>query len=186
MSYVLRTNKLSKHYKDKKIIEGVNITVKKGEIYGLLGVNGAGKTTIMKLITNLIKPTFGSIEVFGQTLTNQSYDVLKRMGSIIEKPIFYDHLTGIENLEIHCDYMGYHDKKAIREVLSLVKLEDIEKKAVKHYSLGMQQRLAIARAIVTRAELLILDEPINGLDPLGIKDLRDLFKCFVKNMVRQL
>jgi ABC-2 type transport system ATP-binding protein len=149
--------------------------VKKGEIYGFLGPNGAGKTTIMRMLTNLVKPTSGEIEIFGEKLINTSYELLKRMGSIIEYPVFYDRLTARENLELHCEYMGYYDKKAIDTALDLVKLKNIENKIVKEFSLGMKQRLGIARAIITKPELLILDEPINGLDPVGIKELRDLF-----------
>ncbi|WP_042460429.1 ABC transporter ATP-binding protein [Neobacillus dielmonensis] len=175
MSYVIKTNQLSKAYKGKEVVTNVNMKVKKGEIYGFLGPNGAGKTTIMKMITNLVKPTSGEIELFGEKLTNTSYELLKRMGSIIEYPVFYDRLTARENLELHCEYMGYYDKRAIDSALDLVKLKDIDNKSVKEFSLGMKQRLAIARAIITKPELLILDEPINGLDPVGIKELRDLF-----------
>ncbi|MBO0959805.1 ABC transporter ATP-binding protein [Neobacillus sp. MM2021_6] len=175
MSYMIKTNQLTKAYKGKEVVSNVNMRVKKGEIYGFLGPNGAGKTTIMKMLTNLVKPTSGEIEIFGEKLTNTSYEVLKRMGSIIEYPVFYDRLTARENLELHCEYMGYYDKKAIDTALDLVKLKDIENKSVKDFSLGMKQRLGIARAIITKPELLILDEPINGLDPVGIKELRDLF-----------
>lgn len=154
--------------------------VKQGEIYGFLGPNGAGKTTIMKMITNLIKPTSGDIEIFGQKLTNTSYEVLKRMGTIIEYPIFYEKLTARENLYLHCEYMGYYDKKSIDHALDLVKLNNVDDKKVKDFSLGMKQRLGIARAITTKPELLILDEPINGLDPIGIKELRELFKMLCK------
>ena len=154
--------------------------VKKGEIYGFLGSNGAGKTTIMKMITNLIKPTSGSIEIFGETLTHNSYDVLKRMGTIIEYPIFYEKLTAKEILDLHCEYMGYYDKKEIDYVLDLVKLTNTGEKPVKDFSLGMKQRLGIARAIITKPELLILDEPINGLDPIGIKEIRELLKMLCK------
>lgn len=175
MSYIIKTNQLTKAYKGKEVVSNVNMKVKKGEIYGFLGPNGAGKTTIMKMLTNLVKPTSGEIEIFGEKLTDTSYEVLKRMGSIIEYPVFYDRLTARENLELHCEYMGYYDKKAIDAALDLVKLKNIEDKSVKDFSLGMKQRLAIARAIITKPELLILDEPINGLDPVGIKELRDLF-----------
>ncbi|WP_312473357.1 ABC transporter ATP-binding protein [Neobacillus sp.] len=175
MSYIIKTNQLTKAYQGKEVVSHVDMKVKKGEIYGFLGPNGAGKTTIMKMLTNLVKPTSGEIEIFGEKLTNTSYEVLKRMGSIIEYPVFYDRLTARENLELHCEYMGYYDKKAIDDALDLVKLKNIEDKSVKDFSLGMKQRLAIARAIITKPELLILDEPINGLDPVGIKELRDLF-----------
>jgi ABC-2 type transport system ATP-binding protein len=175
MSYIIKTNQLTKAYQGKEVVSNVNMKVKKGEIYGFLGPNGAGKTTLMRMLTNLVKPTSGEIEIFGEKLTDTSYEILKRMGSIIEYPVFYDKLTARENLELHCEYMGYYDKKAIDRALDLVKLKDIENKSVKDFSLGMKQRLGIARAIITKPELLILDEPINGLDPLGIKELRDLF-----------
>jgi ABC-2 type transport system ATP-binding protein len=175
MSYIIQTNQLTKAYKGKEVVSNVNMKIKKGEIYGFLGPNGAGKTTVMRMLTNLVKPTNGEIEVFGEKLTDTSYEILKRMGSIIEYPVFYDKLTARENLELHCEYMGYYDKKAIDRALDLVKLKDIENKSVKEFSLGMKQRLGIARAIITKPELLILDEPINGLDPVGIKELRDLF-----------
>lgn len=180
MSYIIKTTQLTKAYKGKEVVSNVNMNIKKGEIYGFLGPNGAGKTTVMKMLTNLVKPTSGEIEIFGQKLTNTSYEVLKRMGSIIEYPVFYDKLTARENLELHCEYMGYYNKKAIDSALELVKLKDIEGKSVKDFSLGMKQRLGIARAIITKPELLILDEPINGLDPVGIKELRDLFSMLCR------
>jgi len=180
MSYILKTNQLTKVFEGKEVVSGVNMHVKQGEIYGFLGPNGAGKTTIMKMITNLIKPTSGDIEIFGQKLTNSSFEVLKRMGTIIEYPIFYEKLTARENLYLHCEYMGYYDKKSIDHALDLVKLNNVDDKKVKDFSLGMKQRLGIARAITTKPELLILDEPINGLDPIGIKELRELFKMLCK------
>lgn len=180
MNYILRTTNLSKKYKDNEVITNVNMNVKKGEIYGFLGPNGAGKTTIMKMVLNLVKPSFGEIEIFGQKINNKSYETLKRIGSIIEYPVFYDKLTGRENLEIHCEYMGYYDKGAIDKALDLVNLKGIDNKPVKDFSIGMKQRLGIARAIITKPELLILDEPINGLDPLGIKEMRDILKMLNK------
>jgi len=180
MEYILKTTNLSKKYKDKEVITNVNMNVKKGEIYGFLGPNGAGKTTIMKMVVNLVKPSVGEIEIFGEKLNNESYETLKRIGSIIEYPVFYDKLTGRENLEIHCEYMGYYDKNAIDKALDLVDLKGIDNKPVKDFSLGMKQRLGIARAIITKPELLILDEPINGLDPIGIKEMRDILKMLNK------
>ena len=180
MSYILRTNSLIKAFDNEEVVSNVSINIKKGEIYGFLGPNGAGKTTIMKMITNLIKPTSGEIEIFGEKLTDTSYEVLKRMGAIIEYPVFYDKLTGRENLELHLEYMGYHDIKAIDKSLELLNLKNIDKKLVKDFSLGMKQRLGIARAISTKPEFLILDEPINGLDPIGIKETRDLLKMLCK------
>ncbi len=176
MTTVLRTRQLTKTYKGKDVVRNVNMNVRAGEIYGFLGPNGAGKTTVMKMIANLVKPTAGEIELFGQRLTSGSYDVLGRMGAIIEYPVFYDKLTAEDNLKLHCEYMGYHAPTAIGEALELVRLQNVENKMVKDFSLGMKQRLGIARAIVTKPELLILDEPINGLDPMGIKEFREIFK----------
>lgn len=175
MSYVIQTNRLTKAYKGSSVVTDVNMRVKKGEIYGFLGPNGAGKTTVMKMITSLVMPTSGEIELLGEKVTASSVERLKRMGSIIDYPIFYERLSAQENLELHCSYMGYYKKGAIAEALQLVHLVNVEKKPVKAFSLGMKQRLAIARAIITRPEVLVLDEPVNGLDPVGIRELRDLF-----------
>lgn len=174
MSYILQTDRLTKTVGGKELVRNVNLHVKKGEIYGFLGPNGAGKTTVMKMITNLWKPTAGRIELFGEILTPGSYEVLKRMGSIIEFPRFYDHLTGYANLELHCAYMGYYRHGCIEEALEMLDLTDAARKPVKNYSLGMKERLGIARAILCRPKILILDEPTNGLDPAGIRQIRDL------------
>ncbi|OPA80094.1 bacitracin ABC transporter ATP-binding protein [Paenibacillus selenitireducens] len=180
MEHIVRTNRLTKTYKGQEVVSNVSMNIKKGEIYGFLGPNGAGKTTVMKMMTNLVKPTSGEIEIFGEKLTPNSYHILGRMGTIIEYPVFYDKLTARENLDLHCEYMGFYNKKSIDEALELVNLIDTGKKKVKSFSLGMKQRLGIARAITTKPELLIFDEPINGLDPLGIKELRDLFRMLCK------
>lgn len=176
MTHIVKTTQLTKSYMGNEVVSNVNMNIKNGEIYGFLGPNGAGKTTVMKMITNLVKPTGGTIELFGEKVTNKSYHILGRIGSIIEYPIFYEKLTARKNLELHCEYMGFHNKQAIDEAMDIVRLIGIEGKAVKDFSIGMKQRLAIARAIVTGPELLILDEPINGLDPVGIKEIRTLFK----------
>lgn len=176
MTYVLRTNSLSKTIGEKKIITDVNIHIERGKIYGFLGPNGAGKTTVMKMITNLWKPTSGNIEVFGEILTPTSYGLLKRMGNIIEFPVFYEHLTGAENLHLHCEYMGYYSPDSVKNALKMLELTDAADTSVNKYSLGMKQRLGIARAILTKPELIILDEPTNGLDPSGMKAIRDLLK----------
>ncbi|MCI9541321.1 MAG: ATP-binding cassette domain-containing protein [Lachnospiraceae bacterium] len=175
MTYLLETNHLTKTIKDKDLVSNINLHVKKGEIYGFLGPNGAGKTTIMKMIMNFWKPTSGDIELFGEILTPSSYKVLKRIGSIIEFPTFFDHLSGKENLKLHCEYMGYYQPGSIDEALDMLSLTSAADKTVKNYSLGMKQRLGIARAILCKPEFLILDEPANGLDPSGIKQTRDLF-----------
>ncbi|QXE01477.1 ABC transporter ATP-binding protein [Terribacillus sp. DMT04] len=175
MTYAIRTHELTKGYRGKDVVSSVSMNVKRGEIYGFLGPNGAGKTTIMKMMTGLIKPTGGDIEILGTRLQSKSHEVLKRIGCIIEYPIFYEKLSARKNLEIYCDYMGYYNKEAITESMQLVNLKNVEDVPVREFSLGMKQRLAIARAIVTKPELLILDEPVNGLDPLGMQELRDLF-----------
>ena len=176
MPYILQTNHLTKIIDGKTLVSDVNFHIKKGEIYGFLGPNGAGKTTVMKMITNLWKPTDGHIEIFGEILTPQSYEVLKRMGSIIEFPTFYDHMSGKDNLQLHCEYMGYYNKGSVEEALGMLGLSDAADKPAGSYSLGMKQRLGIARAILCKPELVILDEPTNGLDPAGMKQIRDLFR----------
>lgn len=176
MTYVLRTESLSKSIGNKQIVTDVNIHIERGKIYGFLGPNGAGKTTIMKMITNLWKPTSGIIEILGEILTPTSYGIQKRMGNIIEFPVFYEHLTGAENLQLHCKYMGYYSPDSVSNALKMLDLTDATNITVDKYSLGMKQRLGIARAILTKPELIILDEPTNGLDPSGMKSIRDLLK----------
>lgn len=180
MEYILRTHDLGKSFNGENVVSSINMNIKKGEIYGLLGPNGAGKTTVMKMILNLLKPSQGAIEVFNETLTNTSYELFKRMNAIIEYPIFYEKLTAKDNLDLHCEYMGYHNKQDIKTALDLVNLKNIDNKAVKNFSLGMKQRLGIARAIITKPELLILDEPVNGLDPVGIIEIRNLLEMLNK------
>lgn len=180
MNYIVQTNDLTKAIGDKELVSGLNLHVKKGEIYGFLGPNGAGKTTTMKLLTNLWKPTCGGVELFGETLQADSYEVLKRMASIIEFPVFYDRLSGRENLELHCEYMGYYSPDAVENALELLDLKSAANQIVKKYSLGMKQRLGLARAMLTKPELLILDEPANGLDPAGMKQVRELLKMLSK------
>ncbi len=176
MSYILQTSHLSKTIDGKQLVTDVNIHVKKGEVYGFLGPNGAGKTTVMKMLTNLWKPTSGTVALFGKALEKTSYEVLKRMGSIIEFPTFYDHMSGKDNLQLHCEYMGYYNKGSVEEALQMLGLSDAADKPAGSYSLGMKQRLGIARAILCKPELVILDEPANGLDPAGMKQIRDLFR----------
>ena len=176
MSYILQTNHLCKMINGKELVSDVNIHVEKGAIYGLIGKNGAGKTTVMKMLTNLWKPTTGTIELFGKPLEASSYEVLKRMGSIIEFPTFYEHMSGKENLKLHCEYMGYYNKGSVEEALELLNLTQAADKPTGSYSLGMKQRLGIARAILCKPELILLDEPTNGLDPAGMKQIRDLFR----------
>lgn len=176
MSYILQTSRLTKTIGGKELVRDVDIHVKKGEIYGFLGPNGAGKTTVMKMILNLWKPTMGTVELFGKTLTPQSYEALRRIGSIIEFPTFYEHMTGEENLRMHCEYMGYYQHGSVEKALAMLDLSAAAKTPIKNYSLGMKERLGIARAILCKPELLILDEPTNGLDPAGMKQIRELLR----------
>ncbi|WP_394916383.1 ABC transporter ATP-binding protein [uncultured Robinsoniella sp.] len=174
MSDIIILEDVTKSYKGTEVVKNVSMRVKQGEIYGFLGPNGAGKTTIMKMILNLAKPDMGNIRVCGEVIQKDSYEYLRNIGSIIEYPVFYEKLTAWKNLKLHCNYMGFYDKKRIREVLDMVDLKGIDNKPVGEFSLGMKQRLGIARAMITNPKLLILDEPINGLDPIGIKQIRQL------------
>lgn len=176
MDYIMETVGLRKSYKGNVVVNDVNIHVPKGAFYGFVGPNGAGKSTVMKMILNLIQPEAGEVQLFGEKVTDQSYEVFKRVGSIIENPYFYEKMTARQNLELHCDYMGFPNKERIDEVLQMVDLQNVEGKQIRHYSLGMKQRLAIARAILAKPEFLILDEPINALDPEGIREMRNLFQ----------
>lgn len=176
MNYIIETHHLKKIYKDKTVVNDVNIHVKTGEIYGFVGPNGAGKSTLMKMLLNLVQSNSGEIVIFGNKVVENDFEMLKRIGSIIENPYFYEKLSAIQNLNLHCEYMGYHNKNHIEEVLACVDLLGNADKKVSQYSLGMKQRLAIARAILTKPELLILDEPINALDPEGIREMRELFR----------
>ncbi len=174
MEYILRTHNLTKKYKEHTVVDNLSIHIKRGEIYGFLGENGAGKTTTLRMIMGLIKPTSGSIEIFGENIKEKKNQYLERIGSIIEYPGFYPNLTAKENLEIHRRLMGVQEKKSIEEALKLAGMMDAKNKRVQDFSLGMKQRLGIARALLHHPELLILDEPTNGLDPIGIKDMREI------------
>ena len=180
MQTILTTNHLTKQIGTETIVSDLNMHIAKGEIYGFLGPNGAGKTTVMKMITNQWKPTSGDIVLFGEKLLPDSYSFLKRMGSMIEFPVFYNDLTAEENLKLHCEYMGYYSPDSVEKAMSLLSLSDNKGKKVKEFSLGMKQRLGIARAVLTKPEFLVLDEPTNGLDPAGMKQFRDLFRMLCK------
>lgn len=173
---VIKTNQLTKRYGKQTVVNKVNIHVKKGRIYGLLGRNGAGKTTIMKMILGLTPITSGSAEVFGQSVIRNEKRIYPRIGAIIENPGFYPNLTGTENLEIFAKLRGTAFPNAVKNALEIVGLPYKDKKTFAKYSLGMKQRLGIANAILHNPELLILDEPTNGLDPIGIAEVRDFIK----------
>lgn len=173
---ILKTYNITKKYGNQVAINNVNMTIKKGEIYGFIGQNGAGKTTLIRLITGLIHKTGGEIELLGATGEAELNKSRTMIGSLIETPSFYTNMTARENLEVSRLVRNIPGKKCIDEVLELVGLKDVEKKKVKNFSLGMRQRLGIANAIMGNPKLLILDEPINGLDPMGIVEIRELLK----------
>ena len=177
-NYVIETKNLTKKYKNQIVLDSVSIKVEKGKIYGILGKNGAGKTTTMSIILDLTRPSDGEVRLFGVD-SKGNPQVYSRIGSIIETPGFYYNLTGFENLRILAELRGNYSEKNVKKALKIVSLDNENKKLVKHYSLGMKQRLGIAAAIMDFPELLILDEPINGLDPVGIQDMRKLFKNLV-------
>jgi len=174
MKYILRTRNLTKEFKKFSAVSDLNMNIKQGEIYGFLGENGAGKTTTIRMIMGLMKETSGEIELFSEKPLRKNRDIYKRIGSIIEYPGFYPNLTAKENLEIHRRMMGVQDKESIINSLKITGIQEVKDKKVKEFSLGMKQRLGIARAILHHPEFLILDEPVNGLDPSGIKEIREL------------
>ena len=173
---VIETKGLTKVYGDQTVLNAVNLHVKRGRIYGLLGRNGAGKTTIMKTVLGLTSITSGEIEVFGQNIMKHEKELYPRIGAIIETPGFYPNLTGTENLEIFAKLRGTASSNAVEHAMNVVGLPYKDKKLFSKYSLGMKQRLGIANAILHDPELLILDEPTNGLDPIGIAEVRKFIK----------
>ena len=173
---VLKTYNITKKYGEQLAVDNVNMTIKKGDIYGFIGKNGAGKTTLIRLITGLIHKSGGEIELLGANEENELNKARTMVGSLIESSSFYTNMTARENLEVSRLVRNIPGKKCIDEVLELVGLKDVEKKKVKNFSLGMRQRLGIANALMGNPKLLILDEPINGLDPMGIVEIRELLK----------
>ena len=173
---VLKTYNITKKYGEQLAVDNVNMTIKKGDIYGFIGQNGAGKTTLIRLITGLIHKSGGEIELLGVNEENELNKARTMVGSLIESPSLYTNMTARENLEVSRLVRNIPGKKCIDEVLELVGLKDVEKKKVKNFSLGMRQRLGIANALMGNPKLLILDEPINGLDPMGIVEIRELLK----------
>lgn len=173
---VLKIYNITKKYGEQLAVDNVNMTIKKGDIYGFIGQNGAGKTTLIRLITGLIHKSGGEIELLGANEENELNKARTMVGSLIETPSFYTNMTARENLEVSRLVRNIPGKKCIDEVLELVGLKDVEKKKVKNFSLGMRQRLGIANALMGNPKLLILDEPINGLDPMGIVEIRELLK----------
>ena len=174
--YMIETRNLTKKYGSQVSVSNLNIHVRKGRIYGLLGRNGAGKTTTMRMLLGLTAPTSGNVKIFGKPFQENEKKILPRIGCLIESPGFYPNLTGTENLKIFAELRGLRNPNYVKGALELVNLPYRDKKLFSQYSLGMKQRLAIALAVMHDPELLILDEPTNGLDPAGIKQIRDLLR----------
>ena len=172
---VVNVNNLTKEFSGRQAVIGCDISVEKGAVYGLLGRNGAGKTTIFKLLLGLLKPTSGSARILGYDIRKDRDRILRHTGNLIETPVFYEHLSVRENLQIHLAYMGMEETDP-EPALQRMGLSGISEQPVGELSLGNRQRLAIARAMVHMPEVLILDEPANGLDPVGIRDMRRLFR----------
>ena len=179
MDYIITTEQLTKKYKNFTSVNHVSLHIRKGSIYGFLGRNGAGKTTVLKLLLGLLKPSAGTASVLGLDSVRDNEAILRRTGSLIETPIFYEHLSAADNLRLHLAYMGIEDTD-VEPTLCRVGLPGTGNQPVSTFSLGMRQRLAIARAIIHRPEVLILDEPVNGLDPVGMKEMRILFRRLVQ------
>ena len=172
---VLQTKQLTKRYRNFTALDHADMTVYREDIYGLIGRNGAGKTTMMKLVTGLTEQTEGEYSIFGKTGSAAEKEK-RRIGCLIENPAFFGNLTAYQNLRYYCYQKGITDLKQIDEALDLVQLTDVKNKKFRKFSLGMKQRLGIAFAVLDNPDLIILDEPINGLDPIGISELRDTFR----------
>ncbi|MTI69805.1 MAG: ABC transporter ATP-binding protein [Firmicutes bacterium] len=175
--YLVETNNLTKSFGKFTAVKDINLKIKKGVIYGFLGPNGAGKSTTIRMLLGLVNPTKGKVKVFGKSITKNRIDILKKVGSIVESPSYYGNLTAYENLYITKEILNVK-KEEIKKALEIVGLSEEKNKKVKKFSLGMKQRLAIAQSILGNPELLILDEPTNGLDPSGIREIR----CLIKNL----
>jgi ABC-2 type transport system ATP-binding protein len=172
---IIEINNLSKEFKEVRAVNSLNLNVYKGDVFGFLGPNGAGKSTTIRMLLSLINPDEGEIKIFGKSLKNERISILKRIGAIVEKPDFYGYLSAYKNLQILGRISGIeHPKKRIMEILELVGLENRYKSKVKTFSHGMKQRLGLAQALLHDPDLIILDEPTTGLDPQGMKEIREL------------
>lgn len=180
MNKVLKLKGVTKSIKGKVLVDQISFEVNEGEVFGFLGPNGAGKTTTIRMLVGLIKPTKGTIEIAGFSVKSHFKEAMRQIGCIVENPELYGYLTGWENLNQFARMLGIKDDKKINEVVNLVKLTDRIHEKVKTYSLGMKQRLGIAQALLGGPKLLILDEPTNGLDPAGIRELREFIHMLVK------
>lgn len=172
---IIRVDSLYKHFGAVRAVDGLSLSVERGDVYGFLGPNGSGKSTTIRMLLSLITPDSGRIEIFGRNLHHHKKYILSKIGALIEKPDFYEYMSAERNLKLLARYGGYDvSERRIAEVLDLVGLAERAKSRVKTYSKGMKQRLGIAQAILHDPELIILDEPGSGLDPSGIKDIREL------------
>lgn len=174
MKTAIEVRNIRKERQGQPVLRRCSFSVREGEIYGLVGVNGAGKTTLMKIIAGWMKPEEGETVVCGMDSQTARTEIQRHIGSLIEMPLFYEHLSAAENLEIHLAYMG--GGGSVQKALKTVGLETAAQKRVSRFSLGMKQRLAIARAVIHRPEVLLLDEPLNGLDPVGMQDLSHMLR----------
>ena len=181
MEYILTTDNLTKVYGDRRAADSISLHIKKGDVYGLIGRNGAGKTTILKMICGLSHPTSGSVTFLGKTGAELSSEMHK-IGSLIESPSLFLKMSAYQNLKIKCILCGKNNDEYIKSLLKQVGLENVEKKTVQNFSLGMKQRLGIALALVGDPEFIVLDEPINGLDPQGIAEMREIIGRLSKEL----
>ncbi|BDG34063.1 ABC transporter ATP-binding protein [Parageobacillus thermoglucosidasius] len=179
MEYIVETHNLTKRFGKEIAVNDLNLKIPKGEVYGFLGPNGAGKSTTLRMLLGLMRPTAGSVRIFGKDLKKERISILRNVGALVENPSYYSHLTAFENLEAVRKILGA-PKEKIDEVLELVRLSKAADKKVNGFSLGMKQRLGIAMALLNEPKLLILDEPTNGLDPAGIIEMRNLIKRLPK------
>ena len=179
MEQILNVKNLSKRYKNKEVLKDINMSVFKGDIYGFIGPNGAGKTTTIKTILGLLRPSKGEVYLDGKDILNSKNQYSVNIGAMIDYPSFYPNLSGYKNLYLYANALDI-DKERVNEVLNIVNLSNDKNKKVCNYSMGMKQRLAVARAFLTNPKLIILDEPTNGLDPEGVKDMRNLIKNLAK------
>lgn len=176
---MIEVKRITKQYGNAPVLEECSMAVKKGEIYALVGVNGAGKTTLLKLTAGFLEPTAGRIVVHDMPAWENKEKIQRYLGSLIEIPVFYEHLTAKENLNLHLEYMGVHGD--VEGILETVGLEGISSKPVSAFSLGMRQRLAIARALLHKPDILILDEPFNGLDPVAADEMKSVLVQSARN-----
>lgn len=175
---MIKVKNVMKQYGNSTVLENCSLSVGKGTIYALVGINGAGKTTLLKLIAGFLEPLMGEIYVQGKPAWDNKEQIQRYLGSLIEVPVFYEHLSARENLKMHMEYMGI--PADIEEMLGTVGLRQVNKKPVSAFSMGMRQRLAIARTLLHQPDILILDEPFNGLDPVAAEEMRELLKNFAK------